>query len=58
VFVCRFKVGASSENEKNGVKLKWVENAEFWNEKLLQTFSRHLEAVGFIDPWDEEVDRR
>ncbi|MEJ2373214.1 MAG: DUF4153 domain-containing protein [Sulfurimonas sp.] len=42
-------VDKSIENEKNDVKLKWEESAEFWNEKLLQTFSGHLEAVGFLD---------
>jgi hypothetical protein len=51
-------VDKSIENEKNGVKLKWVESAEFWNEKLLQTFSGHLEAIGFLDVWDKEVDRQ
>ena len=51
-------VDKSIENENIGVKYKWPENTEFWNEKLLQTFSGHLEAIGFLDVWDEEVDKQ
>lgn len=51
-------VDKSIQNEKAGIKLKWPENAEFWNEKLLHTFSGHLESTGYLDIWDKEVDKQ
>lgn len=39
----------SIENGKNGVRLKWVEGARFWNEILLMDFSVHIKAVRIID---------
>lgn len=51
-------VDKSIQNEKEGIKLKWPEKAEFWNEKLLHTFSGHLEAVGYLEVWDNEVDKQ
>lgn len=50
-------VDKTIEQEKQGVKTEKTDN-KFWTEKLLQTFSGHLEATGFSDVWDEEVDNQ
>ena len=31
----------------------WVEDVEFWNEKLMYSFSGYLERSGFESEWDE-----
>lgn len=51
-------VDKTIESEQKGVTEKWNENGKFWTEKLLQTFSGHLEAIGYSDIWDEEVDKQ
>lgn len=51
-------VDKSIEAEKEGAKTKWSEGSKFWTEKLLQTFSGHLEAIGYSDIRDEVVDKQ
>jgi hypothetical protein len=51
-------VDKTIEVEKLGTTKKWNESSKFWTEKLLQTFSGHLEAIGYADIWDEEVDKQ
>ncbi len=51
-------VNKTIEEEKTGLKHKWNEESKFWTEKLLQTLSGHLEALGYLDIWDEEVDKQ
>ena len=51
-------VDKSIQNERNGVTLRWTESAEFWNKKLLHTFSGHLKSVGYTDIWDQIVDEQ
>ncbi|WP_020405061.1 hypothetical protein [Hahella ganghwensis] len=49
-------VDKSIEMEKAGTKFPWVENAEYWTEKLYNTFGGYLERIGYGEIWDEEVD--
>jgi hypothetical protein len=51
-------VKASIRDEKDGVELPWDDGAEFWSEKLLQTFSGYLERTGFETEWDEISDKQ
>ena len=51
-------VDKTIEEEKLGELNKFNENSKFWTEKLLQTFSGHLEATGFSNIWDEVVDNQ
>ena len=51
-------VDKTIEAEKQGIIQEWNEGSKFWTEKLLQTFSGHLEASGYSDIWDEEVDKQ
>lgn len=51
-------VDKTIELEKQGSSEEWNEDGRFWTEKLLQTFSGHLEATGYSDIWDEEVDKQ
>jgi hypothetical protein len=51
-------VDKSIEVEKQGASPKWHEGSQFWTEKLLQTFSGYLEATGYSDIWDQEVDKQ
>lgn len=50
-------VGKSIEYDNQGVDHGWSEGGRFWTEKLLQTFGGHLDAAGYADVWDEEVDK-
>jgi len=45
------------EVENKGASQNRPEGSKFWTEKLLQAFSGHLEAVGYSDIWDEEIDK-
>ncbi|WP_444892532.1 hypothetical protein ACJJIE_17725 [Microbulbifer sp. TRSA001] len=59
--ICRFfwaMVDASIEDENNGVKLQWNEGAEFWNEKIMNSISARLEALGYEEEWENEVDKQ
>lgn len=51
-------VDKTIEVEKQGITQQGVEGGKFWTEKLLQTFSGHLEAIGYSDIWDDEVDKQ
>ncbi len=51
-------VDASIEDEENKTKLPWVEGAEFWNEKLMYSFSGYLERSGYESEWDEVSDKQ
>lgn len=51
-------VDKTIEVEKQGTTQQDTEGGKFWTEKLLQTFSGHLEAIGYSDIWDEEVDKQ
>ena len=51
-------VDKTIEVEKQETTQKLIEGGRFWTEKLLQTFSGHLEATGYSDVWDEEVDKQ
>lgn len=51
-------VNQTIEEEKKGITHKWNEESKFWSEKLLQTLSGHLEALGYSDIWEEEVDKQ
>lgn len=51
-------VDKTIEDEKLGAVNKFNESSKFWTEKLLQTFSGHLEATGFLDIWDQVVDNQ
>lgn len=50
-------VDKTIELEKQGTT-KLGDNSKFWTEKLLQTFSGHLESVGYSDIWENEVDKQ
>jgi hypothetical protein len=51
-------VDKTIEFEQQGTLKHWNADSKFWTEKLLQTFSGHLEAVGYSDIWDDEVDKQ
>lgn len=51
-------VDLSIEDEKKNVELPWKENAEFWNEKLMNSFSGYLEKIGYENEWDEVFDKQ
>lgn len=51
-------VDRSIEDEQQGITGKWHSDSKFWTEKLLQTFSGHLEATGYSYIWDDEVDNQ
>ncbi|MGI9278726.1 MAG: hypothetical protein ACR2PX_03740 [Endozoicomonas sp.] len=51
-------VDASIEDEKREVELPWEEGAEFWNEKLMNSFSGYLECSGYSEEWEEVVDQQ
>lgn len=51
-------VDASIEDEKQDIHLPWKEGAEFWNEKIMNTFSGYLEKVGYEKEWDDVFDRQ
>lgn len=51
-------VDASIADEKAGIELPWDENAEFWTEKLLHTFSGYLQGAGYEAAWDEVSDQQ
>ena len=46
-------VESSIDDEKLGVELPWDENAEFWNEKIMNSFSAYLESMGYEAIWEE-----
>ena len=50
-------VESSIDDEDNGIKLPWVEGAEFWNEKIMNTISGYLERSGYENIWDEVSDK-
>jgi hypothetical protein len=49
-------VNKSIEDHNNKVVLPWPEGAEFWNEKLMYSFSGYLERAGFENEWEEISD--
>lgn len=51
-------VDKTIEEEKTNANHKWKNESKFWSEKLLQTLSGHLEASGYSDIWDAEVDKQ
>ena len=51
-------VDASIEDEENKTKLRWIEDAEFWNEKLMYSFSGYLERSGYEREWGEVSDKQ
>lgn len=51
-------VDASIQDEESGVELKWVEGAEYWNEKLMTSLSGYLERCGYEEIWDRVVDEQ
>ena len=51
-------VNKTIEEEKLGITNKWNEESKFLAEKLLQTLSGHLEALGYSDIWEAEVDKQ
>ena len=51
-------VDASIEDENNKVRLPWVEKAEFWTEKIMNSFGGYLERNGYEDIWEAEVDKQ
>lgn len=50
-------VDSSIECESNK-NYPWSDRAEFWNEKIIHSISGYLERSGFIDIWDEVIDRQ
>ena len=51
-------VDLSIDDEKLNVDLPWMEGAEFWNEKIMNSFSGYLERAGYEKEWDEIVDKQ
>ncbi len=51
-------VDASIEDEKSEVDLPWIEGAEFWNEKIMNSISGYLERAGYEKEWDKVVDQQ
>jgi len=49
-------VDKSIEDDKTGTS-DWPESASFWHEKLLHSFSGHLEAVGYLEIWEQVQDQ-
>ncbi len=61
VSLCTFfwkMVDSSIEDEKKEVRLPWSEGAEFWNEKLMYSFSGYLEKSGYEAEWEKLVDEQ
>ncbi|QFR38866.1 hypothetical protein A9Q91_01385 [Candidatus Gracilibacteria bacterium 28_42_T64] len=50
-------VGASIQDKKAGLQFPWEGSAEFWEEKLMNSFSFYLEREGYEKEWDEVVNR-
>ena len=48
----------SSINCTKEKKYPWPDGAEFWNEKILTSLSGSLERLGFIQIWDDVVDKQ
>ncbi|KEQ17201.1 hypothetical protein [Endozoicomonas numazuensis] len=51
-------VDASIDDEKKDIQFPWEEGAEFWNEKLMNSFSGYLENSGYENEWEEIVDQQ
>ena len=51
-------VDKTIEDKKSGATNKWQDESKYWTEKLLQTLSGHLEAAGYSEIWEEEVDKQ
>lgn len=59
--LCEFfwnMVDASIHDEESGVELKWVEGAEYWNEKIMMSLSGYLERSGYEQIWDNVSDQQ
>jgi hypothetical protein len=50
-------VDSSIEDHLNRINLPWQESSEYWNEKLMYSFSGYLEKAGFENEWDEISDK-
>lgn len=51
-------VDRSIEDERKDASFPWSEGAEFWNEKLMYSFSGYLESAGYEDKWEKLVDEQ
>lgn len=54
----RRMVEASIEDEKRNLELPWTENVEFWNEKLMNSFSGYLERAGYEKEWNDVFEKQ
>ena len=51
-------VDLSIDDETSGKELPWVAGTEFWNEKIMNSFSGYLERVGYEKEWDDVSDKQ
>lgn len=51
-------VDRSIEDEKQSLKLPWLEKAEFWNEKTMRSLSGYLERAGYEAVWARVSDEQ
>lgn len=49
-------VNLSEEENRKSLNIPCEGNAQFWTEKMYNTFGGYLDKVGFGDEWDEEID--
>ena len=49
-------VNLSEEENRRSLNIPCEGNAQFWTEKLYNTFGGYLDSAGFGDEWDKEID--
>ena len=49
-------VKLSEEENRRSLNIPCEGNAQFWTERLYNTFGGYLDSIGFGDEWDKEID--
>jgi len=49
-------VELSEEENRRSLGIPCKGNAQFWTEKLYNTFGGYLESIGYEDEWSREID--
>lgn len=49
-------VTLSEEENRRSLDIPCEGNAQFWTEKLYNTFGGYLDSIGYGNEWDKEID--
>ncbi len=49
-------ISLSEEENRKSLNIPCEGNAQYWTEKLYNTFGGYLDRMGYGDEWDKEVD--